>query len=140
MTWEERAISVAIQGEVLTSRVRFKTGDICHVEVTCRDLAFVGDGPDLFAALGSARRELEAHAYQLMCNGSRRDVYPSPMQRQALSGRRAYVLTLPRSLDKPATVDIFGEVSDLATLASVDEQRAWFDHWRQTGPESEGRS
>lgn len=125
---------------MLTSRVRFETGDICHVQVTCGDLAVVGEGPDLFAALVSARRDLEVHAYQLMCNGARRDVYPSPMQRQALSGRRAYVLTLPRTLSKPPTVDIFDEAPDPSTLASVDEQRAWFDQWRQTGPESDGRS
>jgi hypothetical protein len=138
MTWEVREVLVARQMGALPAQVRFEVSEICSVEVACAGEVIGRDGPDLFAALASVRRDLEARRYLLMCNGSRRDVYPSAMQRQALRGRRAYVLRFPRTTAKPESVDIFDPVADLGSLASVDEQRSWFDRWRQSAYVEEG--
>jgi hypothetical protein len=83
---------------------------------------------------------LEADGVLLACNGCRRDVYPSPMLRQSAGGRRAYVLTMPRSEVKPPTVDIFEPAPDVSVVVTVDEQRAWFDHWRPNNPGKDGGS
>ncbi len=56
-----------------------------------------GEGDDLFDALATARRQLEADDIMLVCNSARKDVYSSQMLRQAMSGRQAYVLSLPRT-------------------------------------------
>lgn len=93
-----------------------------------------GEGPDLFEALTMARRVLEPRQIMLACNGSRRDVFPSPMLRQAAKGRRAYILEVPRSPRRPATVDIFDPVFDLSTLGTVDEQRECFERWLPAKP------
>lgn len=93
-----------------------------------------GRGADLFAALRDARRQLEPAIY-IACNGARRDVYPSAMQRQATKGRRAYVLTLPRTKGRPQVVDIF-ERADGADIATVDDQLEWFKRWSSSPLES----
>ena len=139
MTWEEIMVPAVRGGKLVTSRVRFVAGDVCVVEVGVGDdIDARGEGPDLFEALVVARRELEAHGVLVGCNGARRDVFPSAMLRQAAGGRRAYVLSVPRTAARPPTVDIFAPAPDTSALASVDEQRAWFDRWLETGPGERG--
>jgi hypothetical protein len=136
MTWEEVTVPAVRGGGLVVSRVRFAAGDVCVVEVRVGgDVDARGEGPDLFEALASARRELEAHDVLVACNGARRDVFPSAMLRQAAGGRRAYVLTVPRTAARPATVDIFDPAPDVAALATVEEQRDWFDRWLRSGRE-----
>jgi hypothetical protein len=98
VSWEEVEVPAFQAGLSTPCSVRFAPGDVCVVEVRLDTLSRArGEGPDLFDALVMARRILEAKGVLLGCNGSRRDVFPSPMLRQSTSGRRAYVLTLPRS-------------------------------------------
>ena len=128
-------VPAARRGEPVTSRVRFAAGDVFVVEVKVGgDLEVRGEGPDLFEALASARRSLEADGVVLACNGARRDVFPSAMQRQAAGGRYAYVLEMPRAASRPPVVDIFALAPEASVLVTVDEQREWFDRWRQAGP------
>jgi hypothetical protein len=86
----------------------------------------------MFEELASVRRDPESHDVILACNGSRRDVFPSPMLRRASGGRFAYVLTIPRSAARPDTVDIFAAAPEAAVLALEDDQRAWFSRWRDS--------
>jgi hypothetical protein len=139
VTWEETTVPAVRGGELVTSHVRFTTDDLCAVEIRVGDVDSRGEGSDLFEALAQARRGLEAQDVLLGCNGGRRDVFPSAMQRQAGLGRTAYVLTTPRTSARLPVVDIFAAAPDLSELATVDAQRAWFDKWRQSGP-SAGRS
>jgi hypothetical protein len=135
MTWEEATVPAVRDGQPMTSRVRFVTGEVSAVEVSSGDeVSARGEGRDLFAALAAARRELEAQGVQLACNGARRDVYTSGMLRQAAQGRRAYVLTMPPTAARlPPTVDIFAAAPESSVLATVDEQREWFNGWRHSG-------
>jgi hypothetical protein len=134
VTWEEATVPAFRSGAEVTSRLRFAAGDVCVVEARVGDdLDVRGEGPDLFEALIAARRDLESHGVLVACNGSRRDVFPSQMQRQAAQGRRAYLLTMPRTSARPQTVDIFAAAPDPSVLATVEEQRAWFDMWRLSG-------
>lgn len=48
------------------------------------------------------------------------------------AGRLAYVLSFPTTMARPETVDIFSEAPSNATIATVAEQRAWFDKWITT--------
>ena len=103
---------------------------MCVVEVRIEsELAALGEGTDLFDALVAARRILEKQETLLGCNGSRREVFPSSMLRQATKGQRAYVLTMPRTSEKPPTVDIFDPAPNLTGVVTVDEQKAWFECW-----------
>ena len=134
MTWEEVTVPAMRAGAPVTSNIRFSVGDECVVEAAVGDdLRPRGEGPDLFEALASVRRDLERYDVVLACNGSRQDVFPSQMQRQASAGRSAYVLTIPRSAVRPEMVDIFAPAPGSAVLASVADQRAWFDRWTRSG-------
>lgn len=134
MTWEQVALPAVRAGKPAAARLRFAVGDVCVVEAAIGDDVDVrGEGPDLFEALASVRRVLEASGVMIACNGSRKDVFPSQMLRQASGGRFAYVLTIPRSPARPQTVDIFAPAPESAELVSVDDQRAWFDRWRDPG-------
>ncbi|WP_460573188.1 hypothetical protein [Humibacter soli] len=114
--------------------MRFAAGDICVVEVSVDGgIEASAEGPDLFEALALVRGQLEVHEVLIGCNGARRDVFPSVMQRQATIDRRAYVLAMPRGASRPSTVDVFAPAPDMSLLGTVDEQRAWFDTWRQSG-------
>lgn len=135
MSWEVVDLPAVVEGRSTTCSVSFTSDAVCVVEVRLAgQLKARGEGSDLFEALASARRLLEGQQVMVGCNGCRRDVFPSPMLRQATKGRRAYVLELPRSAKKPPMVDIFEAVSDLSTLGTVDEQRRWFDHWLPSDP------
>jgi hypothetical protein len=130
MTWSESSVLAVRRGVLLPVRLRLAVGHPCLVEVWVdSERRQCGEGLDLFEALAEARRQLERQGLFLLCNGSRRDVYPSPMQRQAAHGRRAYVLTLPRSTSRPRTVDIFEAAPADADIATVDDQRAAYDDW-----------
>ena len=139
-TSEERNVPAIVDGRVTESRLRFEVGDVCRVEVRVQDVAVAGEGSDLFEALTAARRGLEARDIQLGCNGARVDVFPSGMLRQAAAGRRAYVLPIPRVTVKPPLVDIFDLAPEGSNLATVDEQREFFDRWLHSGPAIEETS
>jgi hypothetical protein len=128
MTWEDVTVPAVRDGQPVTTRVRFVTGDeACVVQVSAgEDLNARGEARDLFAALAVARRQLEMQGVQLACNGARLGVWPSGMLRQTGYGRRAYVLTVPTTAGGSSTVDIFEPAPKSATLATVDEQHEWF--------------
>lgn len=139
VSWEQADLPAVWEGKPVSVHVRFSSGHACAVEVSVEGrLDLRGDGSDLFEALVSVRRALEKYGVMLVCNGSRPDVYPSPMLRQASNGRFAYVLTIPRSTARPPVVDIFAAAPEFAPLASVDEQRAWYDRWVQSGSGRQG--
>jgi hypothetical protein len=130
MTWKAVDLPALRDGDKVCASLRFDDGYVCRVEVALGgEVAVSGEAGDLFEALVTVRRQLEQQGVLLGCNGCRRNVYPSPMLRQAGQGRRAYVLTLPRTATKPPTVDIFERAPDLSTVVTVVEQRKWFERW-----------
>lgn len=130
MTWEEAHLSAIRAGQRVAALVRFSEGEVCVVDVTVDGgPTFHGEGLDLFHALESARLLLEARGLLLSCNGARRNVYPSSALRQMSNGRSAYVLTLPRTTTEPPVVDVLAAAPDSADLATVADQREWFERW-----------
>lgn len=90
-------------------------------------------GSDLFECLKAMRVEhLEPLGAFLMCNGSRRDVYPSRMTRQMSGGRKAYELKLGVSARSTDLVDIFTLTPSIHSLASVAEQESFYERWRDS--------
>lgn len=129
MTWEERELPVLTNGSIRSSCVRFEAGDVCTVEVLVDNVCTTATGSDLFEALAVVRGQLFERDIIVMCNGARRDVFPSQMLRQATSGRRAYVLRVPRGRARPPIVDIFDPAPKDAVFDTVDGQYAAFQQW-----------
>lgn len=84
---------------------------------------------DLFDALMLLRIELERMNVQLLCNGARRDVFPSGMCRDMGHGGSAYIMKLGRPALPTDLVDIF-DYSEDPSLGSVSEQQDFYRKWR----------
>jgi len=79
-----------------------------------------------FFALVEIRKELEIVGGLLMCNGARRDVYPSGM---SMSGVMAYVLVLGKQAGSP--ISIFDPCKDVKKLSTIAEQKNHWNTWIQ---------
>jgi hypothetical protein len=93
------------------------------------------EASDLFEALRQVRLAFESRGVLLCCAGARRDVWPSGMQRDMGEGRVAYVLTLPRTAERPPRVGIF-DPAPRETIATVAEQEAFARRWMDSPRES----
>ena len=85
-------------------------------------LVFIDEYP--FFALVKLRNVLDELGILLLCNGARRDVYPSG---SSAIGNMAYVM----QNGHPAIelVNIFEPINDFKKIASVSEQKVYRDNW-----------
>ena len=83
---------------------------------------------NLFAALSAYRRLLEQEGYLLLCNGARKDAYPSRMALQMGGGRKIYLLRPGKQAKREDLVDIF-DAATIEQVCGVDEQRNAYEEW-----------
>ena len=83
---------------------------------------------DYFESLCSLRGAFEGRWIVPLCNGARRDVYPSGMQRDMVGGLAGYVLTMNRQRSPNDSVEIFGP-TDARYVGTVKEQGDYFRAW-----------
>ncbi|NWB32096.1 hypothetical protein [Pseudomonas gingeri] len=83
---------------------------------------------NFFAALSAYRRLLEQEGYLLLCNGARKDAYPSRMALQMGGGRKIYLLHSGKQAKREDLVDIF-DAATIEQVCSVDEQRTAYESW-----------
>jgi hypothetical protein len=90
---------------------------------------YTATAPDMFEALVRLRRQLEPDGLAVAVQGARRDTYPSGMARDMGGGMGVYVMRagLPARLE-----DLVNTLDDAPSdqIATVDEQRAFADAWR----------
>ncbi len=77
-----------------------------------------------FFALVKIRLELEKSGIKILCNGSRRDVYPSG---NSITGIMAYELQIGKQAKR--LVCIFDTVNNLDQIGTVTEQRIYREKW-----------
>jgi len=83
---------------------------------------------DDFEAFCLVRRQLEARGWLVLCNGSSRNVFPSPMSRDMGGGVMAYVLTIGKPASMEDVVHIFERTIRIDPV-TVDEQQRFYKHW-----------
>jgi hypothetical protein len=66
-----------------------------------------------------------------MCNGSRRDAFPSPLAREMSGGQRVYVMKLGTAATMKDVLNTF-DPAPIETIGSVDEQRNFYDEWKRS--------
>jgi hypothetical protein len=126
------AIEVSVRdGEnILDAVLHIAAGDECEITLEISgEPPLTSVGSDFFEAMNGVRLVLESKLRALLCQGCSQSVYPSQMLRQSSRGRRAYVLTMPRSSLKPQVVDIFSPMLDTSLWSTVAEQEQWFELW-----------
>ena len=132
---------LASMNEAKTIKVRLGDGTIkeCAIVISscpAWKLAFSGIelpvsdfiGEDLFEALFALRSALEQNGAQLLCAGSRPEVFPSGMSRSMGGGRKAYVTRLGSPALKSDLVDIF-EYAGPEAVGTVAQQKAFHQKW-----------
>jgi hypothetical protein len=82
---------------------------------------------NLFEALLAYRRVLEKNGYLVLCNGARKDAYPSRMALQA-GGRKVYVFRAGKPSLSVDLVETLGAAS-LEQVSSIAEQRSAYEAW-----------
>ncbi|QTD46038.1 hypothetical protein [Ottowia testudinis] len=90
--------------------------------------AFSVTADDLFEALSLIRLEMENHGYLILCNGARKDAYPSRMSRQAGGGRKLYLFKNGIPARREDLVDLF-ESTEYERVGTVAEQRVAYEAW-----------
>ena len=87
--------------------------------------------PDVFAALLKLREQIEPRGIVLLCNGSRRDAYPSRMLSEMARGQKVYALRSGKQSSKADIIDVFGPAARSA-VGTITEQRAGYEAWLQS--------
>jgi hypothetical protein len=77
-----------------------------------------------FLALNKIRLKLEGIGIKILCHGARIDVYPSGM---LLTTVKAYEIEMGQKATK--MIVIFDPTDDIHKIATVEEQKAYFDSW-----------
>jgi hypothetical protein len=81
---------------------------------------------DYFAGFQVLRRRFENLLF--LCNGARKTVYPSGMQRDMVKGLKALNLSMGNATTQNDIVNIFDEAME-EEIADVDEQEAFYQLW-----------
>ena len=81
---------------------------------------------DLFESLLQIRKELEKSGMKLLCNGARKDVWPSPMSRSMGGGKKAYLMETGKSATELVCIFDYAEPHLVGT---VSEQREFYNQW-----------
>jgi len=84
---------------------------------------------DLFNALIDVRLKCSEYDINLLCNGARKDVFPSSMSKSMGGGLFAYKLTLGKQAKRSDVVNIFEPTNEHNLIATPDEQRAFYKEW-----------
>jgi hypothetical protein len=83
---------------------------------------------DLFDALSLIRLEAEKYGYFILCNGARKDAYPSGMSRNMGRGRKLYLFRNGIPARREDLVDIF-EPAEFEQVGTVAEQHVAYETW-----------
>jgi hypothetical protein len=127
---EVRSLEVVDGDRQRPAQVRFGLLDgRFHVEVELDDgRTFAADHELLFSALLEVRRSLEPLGMTLLCQGARRDIWPTgiPVDRGTRTEASLHVFGLPPSAEQ--FVDIF-DPADAADVGAIAEQKAHREGW-----------
>lgn len=93
------------------------------------DEIFLGD--DYFDCLLKTRRILQTKGIFLLCNGARKDVYPSGLTRQMSDGIMAYILEMGKPTMRENRVNIFESASP-NEICTIEEQLTFHNNWAKS--------
>ncbi len=86
------------------------------------------ESDNLFDALQEVRNKAADQEILILCNGARKDVYPSSMSKSMGGGILAYELTLGKQAQRANLVNIFDD-SRNNPIVTPDEQKDFYNKW-----------
>jgi hypothetical protein len=113
-------------------RVSYEKFPKCYIHFENNELgAYEISDIDLFECLCKLRKFLEEGGWIILCNGARRDVYPSTMAREMSGGEKAYLQIMGKPAGPGTTINIF-EPAPQNEIATVEEQIAFHKKWNES--------
>lgn len=113
--------------EICTLKVSEISSEIVELKLETSTKTYRCEAEYNFEALQKLRKKLESDNIQLLCNGSVKNVYPSPMM-MSMGGTRAYVMTMGKHASLDKQVDIFNdEIAE--EYATVAVQNDFYEAW-----------
>lgn len=129
----DRSLCVQVERGHIVAEATLTYGHVgpwtCHLELVLEEgRSLSADATDFFECLAQVRLQLEPEGARILCQGARRDVWPSGMARDMGAGLRAYVLVPGRKANFSDLVDIF-DPADPALICTVAEQSQFSRDW-----------
>jgi len=129
MNKEETIRAVIPTGEIVNCTARYADTAPWKIVVDCKNNGvFQSEGDDLFEAFLEIRKQLSNKDIFLLCNGSRRNIYPSPMLRQSNGGKKAYLLRLGVPARREDIVNIFDPI-ERNDIDTTESQKEFYNKW-----------
>lgn len=129
MNKEETIKALLPSEEIIKCTIRYTDTSPWTVNVDVGNEGFFqSEREDLFEAFINIREQLHEKDIFLLCNGSRRNIYPSPMLRQSDGGKKAYLLRPGVPARKEDIVNIFGSI-ERNDLDTDESQKGFYDQW-----------
>jgi hypothetical protein len=113
-------------GEIYYHRIDDYSCDWNLVFISPVTKKFETTNSDMFECLIDLRQELARHSYRPLCNGARKDVYPSGMCRDMAGGNAAYIMRIGQSANLEDLVNIF-DYAEPNLIATVEEQLSFYE-------------
>lgn len=122
---KEFTVKILKEGNVIDATIYYDESS-SQVKLTYKLNDDVETGEDMypFFALLKIRAKLEESGIFILCNGARKDVYPSG---SSAIGIMAYELEMGKQATR--LVSIFGEVDAKSKIGTVDEQKKYREEW-----------
>jgi hypothetical protein len=112
---------------ILTGIIYSDEKTILSVRVSEKDFLSKED-TDFFNCLIDLRNNFQAMNFKILCNGCRKNVSPTGMQRQMTKGLKAHLLVIGEPLSHESVVNIFDEC-DISQVCSPQEQQQFYEQW-----------
>lgn len=128
----KKQINIKCTGKVFPAYISYMEHPPWKVSLVMGDLVNIeSGGDDLFEALVNVRIEAEKFGILTLCNGARKDVYPSAMSRSMGGGVMAYKLEKGKQARRSDMINIF-ESCDESQIASPTDQRRFYESWLES--------
>jgi hypothetical protein len=104
----------------------------CHITVTSSSLGCLdAKGSSLFDTFCHIRNLAEPKNFKFLCNGARKDAFPSPMLQSAIAATKIYLHRDGSPSTRDDLVDFFGH-ADFEQIGNVAEQERNHKLWLKT--------
>ncbi len=115
--------------EIINCTTNYTDSAPWKININCeKNGVFQSEGNDLFESFVNLRQQLRSKEIILLCNGSRRNIFPSPMLRQSGGGKKAYLLRLGVPARREDIVNIFDSV-EINNVDTIENQKDFYGQW-----------
>lgn len=124
-----KTIPVKIVNRESSAEVEYSDSPPWNISIKTEQGNFSSEGKsDLFDALADVRKKMSREGIVLLCNGARKDVFPSPSSRSMAGGQLAYRIEFGMPAARKNLVNIFDPAPE-ELITSPEQQEIYYHQW-----------